>query len=62
MDLRDNDTVDEEAQMSQRTTIGWSLFSSGITAIVLTILPYPSWWWGVALIIVGVIVISRRVV
>jgi integral membrane sensor domain MASE1 len=48
--------------MSQRTTIGWSLFSSGITAIVLTILPYPSWWWGVALIIIGVIVMSRRVV
>lgn len=53
--------MEQETQMSQRTTIGWSLFSAGITAIVLTILPFPNWWWGVALIVIGTMVMTRRV-
>jgi hypothetical protein len=48
--------------MSNRTTIGWSLFSAGIVSILLTVLPYPSWWWGIALLIIGAIVMSRRIV
>jgi hypothetical protein len=42
--------------MSQRTTIGWSFFSSGVVALLLTVLPYPSWWWGLALLIVGAVI------
>jgi hypothetical protein len=46
--------------MSQRTTIGWSFFSSGIVALLLTFLPYPSWLWGIALLIIGAAIMVYR--
>lgn len=40
--------------MSYRTTIGWSLISSGIVTLLLSALPGDSVWWGVGLLILGV--------
>jgi hypothetical protein len=47
--------------MSYDTTIGWSLFTSGIVTLLLKIAPYDSLYWGIALLILGVIVMFRRV-
>lgn len=48
--------------MAIRTTIGWSLITSGVVTLVLAYLPYPSVYWGVGLLAVGLFVfISRRI-
>ena len=47
--------------MSYSSTIGWSLFTSGIVTLLLKVLPYDSLWWGIALLVVGLVVMSRRV-
>ena len=47
--------------MSYSSTIGWSLFTSGIVTLLLTVLPYDSVYWGIALIVVGLVVMFRRV-
>lgn len=47
-------------RMSYRTTIGWSLLTSGLVTLLLTALPYPSLYWGILLIVVGVIVLLYR--
>jgi len=46
--------------MSYRTTIGWSLISSGLVTLLLRILPGQSVWWGVLLIVLGIIVFVAR--
>ncbi len=46
--------------MGYNTTIGWSLFTSGVVTLLLIYLPYPSLYWGIALIILGIIVMARR--
>lgn len=47
--------------MAFRTTVGWSLLTSGIVTILLTWLPYPSLFWGIGLLAVGLFVfVSRR--
>ena len=46
--------------MSIRNTTGWSLISSGITTLLLKALPGKSLWWGIALLIVGGIVLTVR--
>ncbi|WP_459192317.1 hypothetical protein [Halosimplex sp. J119] len=46
--------------MSYRTTIGWSLFSSGIVTLLLKALPYPSVYWGIGLLVVGLVVLLYR--
>ncbi len=49
--------------MAHRTTIGWSLITSGIVTLILTYLPYPSFYWGIGLLIVGILVfLTRRIV
>lgn len=49
--------------MAIRTTIGWSLLTSGIVTLLLTALPYPNVYWGVGLIVVGLVIfISRRII
>ncbi|WP_339105391.1 hypothetical protein [Haloterrigena salinisoli] len=49
--------------MAIRTTIGWSLITSGIVTLTLAYLPYPSVYWGVALLVVGILVfVTRRIV
>lgn len=40
--------------MGNQSTIGWSLLSSGITTLVLKVLPGDSLWWGVALLVAGI--------
>lgn len=40
--------------MVYRTTLGWSLVSSGVVTLLLTALPGSDVWWGVALVLAGV--------
>lgn len=53
-------TVEKSKYMSYQTTIGWSLITSAIVTFALTYLPYPSVYWGVLLLIVGIIVFGYR--
>ncbi|USZ69773.1 hypothetical protein NGM10_16890 (plasmid) [Halorussus salilacus] len=46
--------------MAYRTTLGWSLVSSGIVTLLLKLLPGDSLWWGVALLAVGVALLYVR--
>ncbi|WP_162993825.1 hypothetical protein [Halalkalicoccus subterraneus] len=43
-----------------RTTIGWSLLSSGIVTLILKVMPLDSLWWGLLLIAVGIAVMVYR--
>ncbi|WP_162991387.1 hypothetical protein [Halostella salina] len=46
--------------MSYRTTVGWSLISSGVVTLLLAYLPGDSVWWGVGLLVLGVVVFVWR--
>ncbi|MDS0295127.1 hypothetical protein [Halogeometricum luteum] len=46
--------------MSCQTTIGWSLITSGIVTLLLAYLPYPSLYWGIGLLVLGVVVFVLR--
>jgi hypothetical protein len=46
--------------MTYRSTVGWSLLSSGIVTLVLKVLPGDSLWWGVGLLVVGAVLLSRQ--
>ncbi|ELY65616.1 hypothetical protein [Natronococcus jeotgali] len=46
--------------MAYRTTIGWSLFSSGIVTLVLKVMPGDSLWWGLLLLALGAIILYIR--
>ncbi|MHC3439151.1 hypothetical protein ACYJ1Y_13900 [Natrialbaceae archaeon A-gly3] len=46
--------------MTYRTTIGWSLITSGIVTLMLTVLPGDSVWWGIGLLLVGIAVFVVR--
>ena len=46
--------------MAYRTTLGWSLISSGIVTLLLKLLPYDSLYWGILLLVVGVAVLVYR--
>ncbi|NKE35436.1 hypothetical protein GWG54_06335 [Natronococcus sp. JC468] len=46
--------------MAYRTTIGWSLFSSGIVTLILKVMPGDSLWWGLLLLALGAIVLYIR--
>lgn len=46
--------------MNNQTTIGWSLVSSGLTTLLLKVLPGDSLWWGVALLITGTVTFFIR--
>jgi len=39
--------------MSTRSTLGWSLFTSGVVTLLLVALPGDSLWWGLGLVAVG---------
>jgi hypothetical protein len=41
--------------MSTRSTFGWSLFTSGVVTLLLVVLPGDSLWWGVGLVVVGLV-------
>ncbi|HMB50932.1 hypothetical protein [Natronoarchaeum rubrum] len=46
--------------MSYQTTVGWSLLSSGIVTLVLKVLPGDSLWWGIGLLVLGVLTLYVR--
>lgn len=46
--------------MSYKTTFGWSLVSSGIVTLFIGILPGPDLFWGVALLVLGVVTLLVR--
>lgn len=48
--------------MSYRTTAGWSLIVSGVVTLALNYLPYDSLYWGIAFLVIGVVLfVSRQV-
>jgi len=46
--------------MVYQTTVGWSLLTSGIVTLILYILPGDSLWWGIGLLIAGLVVLHIR--
>jgi hypothetical protein len=46
--------------VTYQTTVGWSLLTSGIVTLVLYVLPGDSLWWGVGLLIAGLIILYVR--
>jgi hypothetical protein len=46
--------------MAYQTTIGWSLFSSGVVTLILKIMPGDSLWWGLLLLALGALVLYVR--
>ena len=46
--------------MTTQTTIGWSLITSGIVTLLLAYLPFPSVYWGIGLLIVGILIFVTR--
>lgn len=50
----------EQDTVQYRTTIGWSLITSGLVTLLLTILPGASVWWGLTFLIVGAVVLFVR--
>ncbi|EAZ88393.1 hypothetical protein CY0110_09585 [Crocosphaera chwakensis CCY0110] len=46
--------------MQYRTTVGWSLITSGIVTLLLKVLPGNSLWWGIAFLIIGITVLFLR--
>lgn len=46
--------------MQYQTTAGWSLITSGLTTLLLKVLPGNSLWWGIALLIAGVAVLYLK--
>ncbi len=46
--------------MAYQTTIGWSLVTSGIVSLVLWAIPGDSVWWGVGLLVLGLVILYIR--
>ncbi|ACB50025.1 hypothetical protein cce_0674 [Crocosphaera subtropica ATCC 51142] len=46
--------------MQYRTTVGWSLITSGIVTLLLKVLPGNSLWWGISFLIIGITVLFLR--
>ncbi|WP_176393147.1 hypothetical protein [Natronolimnobius baerhuensis] len=46
--------------MTYQTTIGWSIFTSGIVTLLLVALPGDSIWWGVLLLALGIAILYVR--
>ena len=46
--------------MQYRTTAGWSLITSGLTTLLLKILPGNSLWWGIGFLAIGAVVLFVR--
>ena len=48
--------------MGYDSTIGWSLFTSGVVTLLLIVMPFDSLYWGIALIALGAFVMLRRAI
>ncbi|WP_262176034.1 hypothetical protein [Haloarcula laminariae] len=46
--------------MAYRTTVGWSLLSSGIVTLLLGFLPGTDLFWGILLVVVGGVTLYVR--
>lgn len=46
--------------MAYQTTVGWSLFTSGIVTLLLKLLPGDSLWWGLGLLVLGLVLLYVR--
>ncbi|WP_435093109.1 hypothetical protein [Halorubrum sp. N11] len=46
--------------MAYQTTVGWSLFTSGLVTLLLFLLPGDSLWWGIGLLIAGLVILYIR--
>ena len=46
--------------MSYRTTVGWSLLSSGLVTLLLGVLPGSDLFWGLLLLALGVVTLFVR--
>ncbi|WP_226479417.1 hypothetical protein [Natrinema amylolyticum] len=46
--------------MTYRSTIGWSLITSGIVTLLLAFLPGDSLWWGIGLLVLGIVIFVGR--
>lgn len=46
--------------MAYQTTLGWSLLTSGIVTLLLFVLPGESLWWGIGLLVAGLVVLYIR--
>ncbi len=46
--------------MTYQTTIGWSVFSSGLVTLLLFVLPGDSLWWGLGLLVLGAVILYFR--
>jgi hypothetical protein len=46
--------------MGYDSTIGWSLFTSGVVTLLLIVMPFDSLYWGIALVALGLLVMSGR--
>ncbi|MFD1562121.1 hypothetical protein ACFR99_00840 [Haloarchaeobius amylolyticus] len=46
--------------MTYRTTVGWSLITSGIVTLLLKALPGDSLWWGIGLLLLGIAIFTVR--
>ncbi|MEB3359393.1 MAG: hypothetical protein VKK04_21890 [Synechococcales bacterium] len=49
-----------QQSLQSRTTIGWSLVTSGVVTLLLKLLPFDSLWWGFGLLIAGGIILYLR--
>lgn len=46
--------------MQYQTTAGWSLITSGLTTLLLKVIPGNSLWWGISFLIIGSTVLFVR--
>ncbi|MFW5938303.1 MAG: hypothetical protein ACOCSN_05095 [Halanaeroarchaeum sp.] len=46
--------------MAFRTTLGWSLLTSGVVTLLLAALPGSDTWWGIGLCVLGIVVLYVR--
>lgn len=46
--------------MAYQTTLGWSLLTSGLVTLLLFVLPGESFWWGIGLLLAGLVILYIR--
>lgn len=50
----------QQKMMQYQTTAGWSLITSGLTTLLLKVLPGNSLWWGIAFLAIGGVILYVR--